>query len=260
MSAGGTDLVSALWMAGGIVGALLIIAAILIWFAKRRRSASIALDLVMTLSSWFVLMNLIGLALGLLGTFTNSWILFDSAAIAPFSPSSSSCASGGPGDATSTASPRIDCLNYDHAQVTIGSPTIEMRWTVALIQLLSTVAFLTPFAVVALISFQAIARRPFHTLTTRALYIGAALVAVTGLGADLATSVGQTLVLREVLSPGDVGYPEYFRIESTLWPVGAALLMAALAAIFRHGARLQSEKARLEDETDRLRRDTEGLV
>lgn len=45
----------------------------------------------------------------------------------------------------------------------------------------------------------------------------------------------------------------FFNLAVSLWPVGAALALAALAAVFRHGSDLQRHTAALQ-------RETEGLV
>jgi hypothetical protein len=242
MTAGGENPSTALWMAAAVVGVIAIVVAFIFWRAKRSGSRSAVLDVVLILSSWFVVISVFVLALGAITTFSNSWIQFSTSSIGPYS-IPAACSSGSAGH---PADPTLACLSYDHASATISSPAAWMRWIVVGTQVLSTAALLTPFVIIAISSFHAAAGRPFHAVTTRSMYIGAVVVAVTGLGSDVLSSIGQTAILRDLLSPGDTGYPEFFYVQSTLWPLGAALLLAALAAIFRHGARLQ--------------RDTEGLV
>ncbi|MDN3310281.1 hypothetical protein QWJ90_05010 [Microbacterium oryzae] len=242
MTAGGENPGAALWMAAAVLGVIAIVVAFIFWRAKRSGSRSAVLDVVLILSSWFVVISMFVLALQVITTFSSSWIEFSTSSVGPYS-MPTGCFSG---TADRPVEPTLACLSYDHARATVSSPAAWMRWIVVGTQVLSTAALLTPFVIVAISSFQAAAGRPFHALTTRSMYIGAVVVAVTGLGSDVLSSIGQTAILRGLIGRGDAGYPEFFYVQSTLWPLGAALLLAALAAIFRHGAQLQ--------------RDTEGLV
>ncbi|MGW9113857.1 hypothetical protein [Microbacterium sp. NPDC055683] len=257
MNAAGVDLMSALGNAALALGIGAVITAMLAWNAKRRGSRSIALDVVLTLTAWFVVVSLLSLGVNLFSTFTNAWIEFSTTAIGATPQAGTSC---GAAFATPASTPMLTCVDTDQARVTIEAPTTAMRWGLAGSQMLSTLALVAPFCAVAVVAFHALGGRPFHIATTHALTVGAAVVVIAGFGADALTAVSETLTLRAVLDPDDAAYPPVFRIQSDLLPLAVALVMLALAAVFRHGARLQGENALLRDETARLQRDTEGLV
>jgi hypothetical protein len=91
---------------------------------------------------------------------------------------------------------------------------------------------------------------PFSRAVGRWMLITAVVVLIAGVGGDLATDIGRELAAAAVLPPPDSGAAVttkgYPRIDVSLWPIGAALALGALGAVFRHGAVLQ--------------RETEGLV
>ncbi|MET4098410.1 FlaG/FlaF family flagellin (archaellin) [Agrococcus sp. UYP10] len=102
------------------------------------------------------------------------------------------------------------------------------------------------------------AGRPFAPVLARLTMITAAVVLVGGLAAQVLGDVAGSMAAAEVLEwtsatlPGAVDDPNVlmpaatFAVEVPMWPVGAGLGLAALAAVLRVGGRLQ--------------RDTEGLV
>lgn len=115
-------------------------------------------------------------------------------------------------------------------------------------------------ALVAVVCFQLLRGAPFAPAVARAALITALVVLVGGIAEQILTGLGGSLASNEVLqltSAEATGMPDGWDISTalpqpasgwtvTLWPIGAALGFAALAAVFRYGSRLQ--------------RDTEGLV
>lgn len=113
---------------------------------------------------------------------------------------------------------------------------------------------------VAVVCFQLLRGAAFAPVVSRAALVTAGAVLVAGLGFEITGAVAGALASQEVFTYSGVealGYPDGWNPldmlpradgswEIQLWPIGAALGFAALAAVFRYGSRLQ--------------RDTEGLV
>ena len=94
---------------------------------------------------------------------------------------------------------------------------------------------------------------PFAPAVPRWFIIGGVLLLVAGGAEALLSEIGNVLAASEVY-PIDttssasftLGESPHFQLIFPWWPLLASLVCAALAAVFRHGARLQE--------------DTEGLV
>lgn len=113
---------------------------------------------------------------------------------------------------------------------------------------------------IAVACFQLLAGRAFSRTVERVTLATAVIVAVGGVTASLLTDISGNLASAELFTVTSAAWEEIagiddplrwwpdatWTLELPLWPVGAGLGLAALAAIFRYGSRLQ--------------RDTEGLV
>lgn len=123
------------------------------------------------------------------------------------------------------------------------------------------IGFLVPATVAALIAitcFQLLRGIPFARIVVRAALVTAVVVLVGGLAADVLAQLGGSIVSHELLSvtaatgigPDDdilsLLPTPMMSVTIPLWPIGAGLGFAALAAVLKYGAALQ--------------RDTEGLV
>lgn len=122
---------------------------------------------------------------------------------------------------------------------------------------------LIPAAIAALIAvacFQLLARRAFDRIIVRVTMATAVIVAAGGTAAQLLSDIAGSMASHELFARGSAQWTEIPGIddpfawwpEATLnvslpfWPIAAGLGLAALAAVFRYGSRLE--------------RDTEGLV
>lgn len=138
------------------------------------------------------------------------------------------------------------------------SPLARGLWTAG--QALWT---LIPTAIAALIAvacFQLLAGRAFDRIIVRVTMATAVIVAAGGTAAQLLSDIAGSMASQELFARGSAQWTEIPGIddpfawwpEATLnvtlpfWPIAAGLGLAALAAVFRYGSRLQ--------------RDTEGLV
>lgn len=125
--------------------------------------------------------------------------------------------------------------------------------------------WLVPGAIAALLAvacFQLLAGRAFAPVIARMTMVTAIIVAVGGVAAGVLTDVGSSLagqealqwttgsIDRETMDAAEViavSWPRpRWHVEVPVWPIGAGLGLAALAAVFRYGSALQ--------------RDAEGLV
>ncbi|MGB3375020.1 MAG: hypothetical protein WBA87_07770 [Microbacterium sp.] len=115
-------------------------------------------------------------------------------------------------------------------------------------QLLMLALFALPAWVIRVVTVSAQAGTPFAPRVAKTLGIAAIMVLVMGIAHDLVVPIGQTLAAAAVLPEdgGPLTASRVFSLTVQIWPFAAALGLAALAAVFRHGHRLQ--------------RETEGLV
>ncbi|QTV79125.1 hypothetical protein [Microbacterium sp. NIBRBAC000506063] len=127
-----------------------------------------------------------------------------------------------------------------------------------------TLLWLLPAVIAAMIAvacFQLLAGRAFAPVVARMLMVTAAVVAAGGVAATMLGDLAGSMASAELFAWNGAQYPDIPGVEDALqawwpspaftltlpfWPLAAGLAFAALAAVFRYGARLQ--------------RDTEGLV
>ncbi|GGF38143.1 hypothetical protein GCM10010922_11830 [Microbacterium sorbitolivorans] len=227
---------------GFLALAILFVAAIAFWViarGRRRGSRTIALDTTFTLSSWITglgaIFGIIRLGAALVNeraTITTSHVSLNSADALP-------CGHFVEGDRTGSG-PWVDCIASSTTRVDIDGIALGARALLAVGEFLTTIAVLTPFALVAVVCFETIRGRTFGRTVIRSLWIAAGVILATGTLGSIVSPFGEYLAL------SSVNLTQSVQVSLTLFPLGGALLCAAFAAIFRHGSRLQS--------------DTEGLV
>ena len=83
---------------------------------------------------------------------------------------------------------------------------------------------------------------------------------VFGIAADLLSGIAATAGLREALPTDSEWYPWGYQVTVTPLPFYGALLLAALAGVFRQGMKVQQERDALRRENETLADDTRGLV
>ncbi|MGB4778376.1 hypothetical protein [Microbacterium sp.] len=139
------------------------------------------------------------------------------------------------------------------------SPLTRTLWTASRV-----LTLLVPAAIAALIAYACwllLGGRPFAAALAKVTFATALVVLIGGTAMQLLGDIAGGAAAQEVLAWTSGGYAEVAGItdpaaawwprpghdvQLPLWPIGAALGLAALAALFRYGAGLQ--------------RETEGLV
>lgn len=140
----------------------------------------------------------------------------------------------------------VVCGWPDGTTLQIAGLEFGLRSLLFFAALLGLVLFAVPAVAVRLIASHAEAGEPFDPRVARGLGILAIIVLVLGIVHDLLLPIAQTLAAHAALGEDDPSGPPVFQLSVQFWPFAAALVLAALGAVFRHGARLQ--------------RETEGLV
>lgn len=243
MSVGSSDLGWALWMIGGFLLVLIVVSAVVAWFVRRRGSRTAVISVTLTIAAWWVALFVIGTPIAIVQTLASASVWVPDAPVSIMWPDPLPCGTDDAGTA-----PYLECASTPSANLTIVGLSIAPRLLLAAGQLLGNVLLATPAAVIAILCFQLLRGRPFSRLAVRVLLIAAFIVLVAGIGVDIVTGIGRGLAAAEVLpAEGDGATSSAaFNLTVQLWPIGAALGLAALAAVFRYGFTLQ--------------RETEGLV
>ena len=239
MSIGTYNLASGFAMVGLFLLALVAIAAIVAWVARRRGSRTVVVDVALTLSAMWVLFGVIALPFALVGTLTGETVLVTDVPISASWPEPS--AEEAPANAGGAT---LESGALRSADLWVAGLSFPARAALAAGQLLAGTLTILPAAVIAIICFQLLRGRPFAGVAARALSIAGGIVLVAGIGVDLAFAIGRTLTASEVLPPagsGEVTSTGLFNLSVQLWPIGAALALVTLGAVFRHGTRLQRE-------------------
>lgn len=226
------------------------VAGVVVLIGRRRGSKTLTLDVALTLSSWWAILSAVGLVFVLIKAFTADFAEIGGAPMNVPWAENLPCRTG---DLTSGATgPLLWCASASASDLTIAYPPIDVRALAAAAQAVAVLYSTIPAVLVAVICFQTLRGRPFTRTITRAPIGGAIAAVVLGIANDVLPGIAATVALRSVLTFGDDLYPETFQIAVTPFPVVAALASLALAAVFRHGIRLQQENAALEKETEGL--------
>lgn len=237
MSMGWPDLPGALLM---LAAGLLIVAGLiglLVWDARRRRSPAVVVEVAGAVARVWVAFT------GVIVVFS-FWRWFGGDVWIPDMPvhievPGLTC---GNEDPIVSDTPTLVCGNVGSADVTVTGVGAGMRALLAAGDLLSLFVIATPGVVLAVACSQSLKGAPFARVVSRWLFIGAIVVLVAGLGSAVLSSLGLTLLSKEIFSPaGDVASSGIYTIDAPFWPICAAFAFAALGAIFRHGERLQKD-------------------
>lgn len=239
--------------------ALVVIAAVVavvVWRGRRRGSRTIALDAALIVAGWWVLLSLIGAAMILIKAFAVDWAELHGATYVYMDwPADLACSDS---DGGSTA--RLSCRGESLSEFTVNNASLGLRLLAAAAQLSALALTTMPALMLAFICFHTLRGRTFSRTVTRTLAVGAIAVLVLGVSADLLGSIAATSALREVFPPDSEWFPSSYQLIVTPLPCVGAIALAALAAVFREGSRLQQERELLQRETSRLQKETEGLV
>lgn len=244
MSIGWPDLGGALLLTlagllivGGILG-------IVAWDARRRRSGSVLLDVTAAVARMWLAVVGLGAVFSAVRWFSNSPVWIADLPIAAAWPTALPCSDPGPFENAT-----LVCASITGADASIASLSIGPVLLLMAADLMNLVVAAVPALIVAVLCSQARGALRFRRSASTWLFAGAIAMLVAGLAAAILTGSGQAMAAVEVLPPpgdGAVTTTGVYRLDIPLWPIGAALGLAALGALFRHAAVLQ--------------RDTEGLV
>ena len=242
-----------LWPSLGNIGIALAVITLVIgvvfWRGRRRGSKTIALDAALTVSGYWILLSALGAVIIVIKALTVDWAeLSGPTAVSLPWPENLPC--HGAGDSTAT---ELSCGGSDLSDFTVSNASLGLRLLAGAAQMSTLILTTIPAAMLAVICFQTLRGRTFSRIVTRTLVYGAAAVLVFGIASDLLSGIAATAGLREVFPPDSEWYPWGFQLTVTPLPLVGSVALAALAAVFRQGTRLQHEK-------ERLQRETEGLV
>jgi hypothetical protein len=214
--------------------------------AKKAGSTSVALDVAAALSYAWIAICAAGLIFVAWNTFFSdtTWVDADGVSGIPIRPDELP---------VTHHLPQLVGAYSNGMNLQIKGLPISIRTVLFATQLLSVALTAIPAVVIGVITKDTAAGRPFAARTGQTLLVSAIVGLLAGIARDLLDPIGQTLAADAVLpDEGVLTAPHVFSLSVQLWPFAAALALGALAAVFRHGHRMQSEKERLQHETDGL--------
>ena len=128
------------------------------------------------------------------------------------------------------------------SQLEIAGLPLGIRMMLLTTQVLNVALVIVPAIVIRVMAVRAGKGEPFAPQVTKTLWFSAIFVLVAGVVRDLVDPISQTLAARAVWTEGGpLTEPYTFNLTVQLWPFAAALVLAALAAVFRHGYKLQQD-------------------
>lgn len=233
-----------------------VVIGLFVWIGRRRGSRTIALDAALTISGMWIILSTIGAVSIVAKIFQVDWAELSGRTLVWTDwPASLPCNEWG-----STSETILTCGGTELTDFTVANASLGLRALAGAAQLSTGVLTTLPAVILAVICFNTLRGRAFSRTITRALIGGAIAVLVFGVASDLLGSIAATVGLREVFSPDSEWYPPRFQLTVTPLPLVGALMLAALAAVFRQGLKLQNERDALQRENEALEDETRGLV
>lgn len=237
--------------------AIAVVVGLFVWIGRRRGSKTVALDAALTISGMWIILNVLGGVVIVVKVFQVGWAELSGRTLVWMDwPASLPCL-----DPTLSTPPGavLHCGGTELTDFTVENASLGLRSLAGAAQF-STLALTTlPAVILAVICFNTLRGRAFSRTITRALVGGAIAVLVFGVASDLLSSIAATAGLR-VFPSDSAWYPSQFQLTVTALPFIGALMLAALAAVFRQGLRLQQERDDLQRTNEALENETRGLV
>lgn len=258
ISFGGESAWESLRSIGIALAVIGVVIGLLVWIGRRRGSKTIALDAALTISGMWIVLNAIGGVVIVFKVFQVDWAELSGRTLVWMDwPASLPCL-----DPTLSTPPGavLHCAGTELTDFTVENASLGLRALAGAAQFSSLVLTTLPAVILAVICFNTLRGRAFSRTITRALVGGAIAVLVFGVASELLSSIAATSVLRAVFTPDSEWYPSQFQLTVTPLPFIGALMLAALAAVFRQGLRLQQQRDALQRENAALADDTRGLV
>lgn len=245
MSTSTSDLAGALWSIGLYLLIVAGIVGIVVLIARWRRSTTVVIDSALALSALWVAFAVIAMPFALGQTLTNGAVWVSDLPVSVPWNEGVGCGSMRVSEATTY----LECASVGEVNASIVGLPFGTRALLATGQLIGAVLVATPAAAIGVICFQLLRGAAFARVTSRALIVTAGVILVGGIAGDLVTGVGRGLAALEVFpssaDPDATGAVATYNLTVEMWPFGAALALAALAAVFRYGARLERDTAGL---------------
>ena len=217
------------------------------WEARRRKSPAVMLEVAAAIARVWVVVTAIAIVVTTWRWLSGGDTWIADLPLALVWPETLPCETSVPPEPTTTA---LVCAHVGSADATIALLSLGPRLVLALGEILALVVAAVPGIVVIVACRQGLKGVPFARSVSRTMLISAFVVLAAGIGAGIASSTGRAIAATEVLPPpssgADVTTTGIYYVSVDLWPIAAAVVLAALAAVFRHG--------------ERLHHDTEALV
>lgn len=254
MSIGTQNLAEGLLWIAVAIAVVAALCALTIWIARRRGSTTVALDAASSVAQGWLFLMALGLGLTVWQWFAQTEISVTDMPVALLQwPDVGAPGCSDPGG----DSPTLLCASVDSVSASVAHLSVGTRVVMASGQLLGILLMALPAVLIVVLVGQARKGSPFSRLAAQAFAWSAIAVLIVGTVTDLVVGIGRTLAAYEVLPTpeegGNLTTQGIFYLTVPLWPAGIALALAALAVVFRYGAALQQQ-------TEALQRDTEGLV
>lgn len=241
---------------GIALAAVAIVIALVAWIGRRRGSKTIVLDAALTISGMWIALSTLGAIVIVVKIFQVDWAeLSGHTPVRMDWPASIPCNEPG-----STSETILNCGGTELTDFTVANASFGLRALAGAAQLSTAVLTTMPAVILAVICFNTLRGRAFSRTITRALVGGAIAVLVFGVASDLLGSIAATAGLREVFPRDSEWYPANFQLTVTPLPFVGALMLGALAAVFRQGLRMQQERDTLRRVNEALEDETRGLV
>ena len=238
--------------------AIAVVVGLFVWIGRRRGSKTVALDAALTISGMWIILSVLGGVIIVVKIFQVGWAELSGRTLVWMDwPSSLPCL-----DPTLSTTPGavLNCGGTELTDFTVENASLGLRALAGAAQLTTGILDTLPAIILAVICFNTLRGRAFSRTITRALVGGAIAVLVFGIASELLSSIAATAGLREVFPPDSEWYPPYFQLTVTPLPFIGALMLAALAGVFRQGLRLQQERDALQRTNAALADETRGLV
>lgn len=238
--------------------AIAVVVGLFVWIGRRRGSKTVALDAALTISGMWIIFNVLGGVIIVVKIFQVGWAELSGRTLVWMDwPASLPCL-----DPTLSTTPGavLTCGGTELTEFTVENASLGLRALAGAAQLSTLILATMPAVILAVICFNTLRGRAFSRTITRALVGGAVAVLVSGVASDLLGSIAATAGLREVFASDSAWYPSQFLLTVTPLPFVGALMLAALAAVFRQGLRLQQERDDLQRANAALEDETRGLV
>ena len=250
------------WDSLRLIGISLAVVAVVIglvvWIGRRRGSKTVALDAALTISGMWIILNAIGGIFIVVKVFQVDWAELSGRTLVWLDwPASLPCLEP---DLSTTNGAILTCGSTELTDFSVAHASFGLRALAGAAQLSTGILATIPAIILAVICFNTLRGRAFSRTITRALVGGAIAVLVFGIASELLSSIAATAGLREVFPPDSEWYPPYFQLTVTPLPFIGALMLAALAGVFRQGLRLQQERDALQRTNAALEDETRGLV